>query len=125
MAHSQPDAPLLTVRSDTVPEHTRAGVRPETLRAAFLDNLIFVVGRPLDLATPEQRYEALAMSVRDRIMRRWVEQMDRWNHPETRDVAYLSAEFLVGPHLGNNLLNLGITENVRQAMEELASTWSG
>jgi starch phosphorylase len=81
--------------------------------------LNFVVGRPLDLATPEQRYEALAMSVRDRIMRRWVEQMDRWNRPETRDVAYLSAEFLVGPHLGNNLLNLGITENVRQAIADL------
>jgi starch phosphorylase len=119
MAHSQSDPPVLTVGNAAVPEHTRAGVRPETLRAAFLDNLNFVVGRPLDLATPEQQYEALAMSVRDRIMRRWVEQMDRWNRQETRDVAYLSAEFLVGPHLGNNLLNLGITENVRQAMEEL------
>ena len=119
MAQSQPDSTVPTFASETVPEHTRAGVRPETLRAAFLDNLNFVVGRPLDLATPEQRYEALAMSVRDRIMRRWVEQMDRWNRPETRDVAYLSAEFLVGPHLGNNLLNLGITENVRQAMEDL------
>jgi len=100
-------------------EHIRTGVRPETLKAAFLDNLNFVVGRPLDLATPEQRYEALAQSVRDRVMRRWVTQMSLWNRPETRDVAYLSAEFLVGPHLGNNLLNLGITENARQAMSEI------
>ena len=38
------------------PEHIRTGVRPETLQAAFLDNLNFVVGRPLELATPEQRY---------------------------------------------------------------------
>ena len=92
---------------------------PTTLKAAFQDNLNFVVGRPLELATPEQRYEALAQSVRDRIMQRWVKQMALWNRPETRDVAYLSAEFLLGPQLGNNLLNLGITDNARQAMTEL------
>ena len=38
---------------------------------------------------------------------------------KTRVVAYLSAEFLPGPHLANNLLNLGITEPTRQAMSEL------
>jgi starch phosphorylase len=100
-------------------EDIRAGRGPAALKAAFLDNLSFVVGRPLELATPEERYEALARAVRDRIMRRWVEQMTLWNRPTTRDVVYLSAEFLVGPHLGNNLLNLGLTESARQAMAEL------
>ena len=119
MAKKQPEATPGTSDDAATPEHIRTGLRPETLKAAFLDNLNFVVGRPLDLATPEQRYEALAQSVRDRVMRRWVAQMSLWNRPETRDVAYLSAEFLVGPHLGNNLLNLGITENARQAMSEL------
>jgi hypothetical protein len=50
------------------PEHTRTGLSPETLKAAFQDNLNSVIGRPLDLAAPEQRYEALAQTVRDRIM---------------------------------------------------------
>ena len=36
-----------------------------------------------------------------------------------RTVCYLSAEFLLGPHLGNNLLNLGAFDTARQAMEEL------
>jgi starch phosphorylase len=36
-----------------------------------------------------------------------------------RRVAYLSAEFLLGPHPANNLLNLGITEAARQAMSGL------
>ena len=101
------------------PEHTRTGSHPETLKAAFQDNLDYVIGRPLHLSTPEQRYEALARTVRDRIMQRWIKQMSAWNNPQTRNVAYLSAEFLLGPHLGNNLLNLGITENARQAMAEL------
>jgi glycogen phosphorylase len=100
-------------------EHTRTGLHPETLKAAFLDNLNYVIGRPLQPSAPEQRYEALAQTVRDRIMQRWVKQMSSWNRPETRNVAYLSAEFLLGPHLANNLLNLGITENARQAMTEL------
>jgi glucan phosphorylase len=101
------------------PEHTRTGMSPETLMAAFQDNLNYVTGRPLHLAAPEQRYEALAQTVRDRIMQRWVKQMSSWNRAETRNVAYLSAEFLLGPHPGNNLFNLGITENARRAMAEL------
>ncbi len=100
-------------------EHTRTGTSVEILKAAFLDNLNYVVGRTLELATQEQLYEVLAQSVRDRIMQCWVRGMTRWNRPDTRGVAYLSAEFLMGPHLGNNLLNLGLTENARQAMREL------
>jgi starch phosphorylase len=100
-------------------ENIRTGLGAEALKAAFLDNLTYVVGRPLHLATPEQRYEALAQTVWDRIIQRWVKQMTSWNNPRTRNVAYLSAEFLLGPHLGNNLLNLGITEPAHQAMAEL------
>lgn len=41
-------------------EHTRTGTSVEILKAAFLDNLNYVVGRTLELATREQLYEALA-----------------------------------------------------------------
>ena len=100
-------------------EHIRTGLTAERLSAAFSDNLNFVIGRPLELASAEQRYQALAQSVRDRLMQRWVKQVELQNRAEIRDVAYLSAEFLVGPHLGNTLLNLGITENARAAMAGL------
>jgi starch phosphorylase len=100
-------------------ELTRTGVLPETIQAAFLENLNFSLGRTLELASLYQRYQALALSVRDRLMQRWVKQLEAQNHPDVQHVAYLSAEFLMGPHLGNNLLNLDITENTRTAMAYL------
>jgi glycogen phosphorylase len=112
-------APAATALPVIEHEHVRTGTSPGALKSAFLDNLNFVVGRPLEISTAEDRYQAIALSVRDRIMQRWVKQVEQWNGPDLRQVSYLSAEFLVGPHLGKDLLNLGIKENARQAMTEL------
>ena len=100
-------------------ENTRTGIAPDTLRNAFLENLKFSLGRTLELASKEQRYEALALTVRDRLMEHWVLQLEAQNHPDVQQVAYLSAEFLVGPHLGNNLLNLDLLESAREGLEAL------
>ncbi len=100
-------------------EHVRTGFSSAAIKASFLDNLNYAVGRPLDLSTPEDRYQAIALSVRDRIMQHWVTQVEQWNKPNIRQVSYLSAEFLVGPRLGKDLLNLGISEQAGQALAEL------
>lgn len=100
-------------------EHVRTGTSPDLLKAAFQDNLNYVLGRPLDISTPEDRYQAIALCVRDRIMQRWIKQVEQWNVPDIRQVSYLSAEFLVGPRLGKDLLNLGISENAHLAMADL------
>ena len=57
--------------------------------------------------------------MRDRLFERTVESMENYGGANARRVAYLSAEFLPGPHLANNLLNLGITEAAREAMHAL------
>ena len=101
---------------DSRHEHVRTGGSTSAFKSAFLDNLSFSVGVPLEISTAEDRYQAVALSVRDRIMQHWVKRDAQWNQPDIRQVSYLSAEFLVGPHLGNDLLNLGITEIVSQAM---------
>ena len=61
------------------------------------------------LATQNDYYMALAYAVRDRMLHRWISTAATYTRHGSRTVAYLSAEFLMGPHLGNNLLNLGIT----------------
>jgi starch phosphorylase len=62
---------------------------------------------------------ALAYAVRDRMLQHWISTAAAYTKQASRTVAYLSAEFLMGPHLGNNLINLGILERVRECMAEL------
>jgi glycogen phosphorylase len=71
------------------------------------------------VAGPRDYYRALALAVRDRMQRRWIATNETYFAAEHKVAAYLSAEFLMGPHLGNNLLNLGIEEAARTAMAEL------
>jgi starch phosphorylase len=70
------------------------------------------------VATPNDIYTALALTVRDRVHKQRVRTMETRSDQDARTVAYLSAEFLPGPHLANNLLNLGIMEPARQALAE-------
>ena len=99
-------------------ESIRTGTSSETLAQALLDNLYYVQGRPPELATRNDWYMALAYTVRDRMMQRWLSSIRTLNKPDVRVVTYLSAEFLLGPHLGRNLINLGIEAPVKQAVQE-------
>src|SRR5207237_6946180 len=72
------------------------------------------------VATRNDLYAALALTVRDRVLHHSVHTIENYAEPKDRRlVAYLSAEFLPGPHLANNLLSLGITAQTRQAPDEL------
>ncbi|HEX7670679.1 MAG TPA: glycogen/starch/alpha-glucan phosphorylase, partial [Polyangiaceae bacterium] len=62
---------------------------------------------------------ALARAVRDRMLHRWIRSARTYLEEQTRTVVYLSAEYLLGPQLGHNLLNLGIEGPARKAMESL------
>jgi len=50
----------------------RTGLSEESIRLAFLDNLFYVQGRFLEVASPDDKYKALAFTVRDRLLHRWV-----------------------------------------------------
>lgn len=100
-------------------EDDRTGLSLETLKRAFLDNLFYIQGKFPRLASQNDYYMALAYTVRDRLLQRWLSTTATYLDQQHRSVCYLSAEFLMGPHLGNNLLNLGIHHQVKQAIEEL------
>jgi glycogen phosphorylase len=100
-------------------EDDRTGLSLETLKRAFLDNLFYIQGKFPSLASKNDYYMALAYTVRDRLLKRWLGTTATYLDQRQRCVCYLSAEFLMGPHLGNNLINLGIYDQVKQAIEDL------
>jgi starch phosphorylase len=100
-------------------ETIRTGLTVDEIKKAFRDNLWCALGRPERFATKHDLYVALALTVRDRLFQRTVESMQTYGGANARRVAYLSAEYLPGPHLANNLLNLGITEVTREALRDL------
>jgi starch phosphorylase len=97
----------------------RSGLTASEIKQAFRDNLRCGLGRLEGVATKHDLYVALALTVRDRLLERTVESLQTYGGADARRVAYLSAEFLPGPHLANNLLNLGITEQTREALSAL------
>jgi len=104
---------------NVIVEDDRTGLSRETLKRAFLDNLFYLQGKFTGIATKNDYYMALAYTVRDRLFQRWINTTRTYTENGSRTVAYLSAEFLMGPHLGNNLINLGIYEQVGQAVSEM------
>lgn len=101
-------------------ERTRTGTSVESLKRAVLENLFYIQGRSPANASDVDVYLALAYTVRDRLLDRWVKTVNStFEEANKRIVCYMSAEFLLGPHLENNLLNLGIRDNMRQAVKEL------
>ena len=105
--------------SDRRLEDGRTALNKEAIKNAFLDDLFYVQGKFPALATQNDYYMALAYAVRDRMLQRWISTAAAYTHRGSRTVAYLSAEFLMGPHLGNNLINLGIFDTVKECMTEL------
>jgi|UniRef100_UPI00378512D7 starch phosphorylase len=98
---------------------TRTSLDPAQIADAFQDNLNYLLGRFPAIASRNDNYLALAYTVRDRLLHRWIKSAQTYMDRQSRTVCYLSAEFLMGPQLGNNLINLGIESQVRQAMQSL------
>jgi glycogen phosphorylase len=100
-------------------EDDRTTNEVEGLRRAFLDNLVSLQGKSMAMATPHDHFFALAYTVRDRLFSRWIKTMEAQYATNSKRVYYLSAEFLIGRLLADNLLNLGIYERVREALAGL------
>ena len=102
-----------------ISEDERTSTAVPALKRAIIENLFYAVGRWPDAATDKDHFMALAYTVRDRILARWLTTSGDYIKQDVRGVYYLSAEFLMGPYLANNILNLGLHDPIRQATEEL------
>ncbi|MGE5506487.1 MAG: glycogen/starch/alpha-glucan phosphorylase [Actinomycetota bacterium] len=91
----------------------------ESVKYALTSHLLYSVGKEPVNATARDWFMAAAYVVRDRTTERWMPTLSRYYKEDSKRVYYLSMEFLIGRTLVNSLINLGIYEQVRQAVAEL------
>jgi starch phosphorylase len=99
--------------------HTRVARSSDAIRRSFIDNLFYICGTTLEDATTHDQYTALAYTIRDRLLARMIGSGEFYKAQGAKTVAYMSAEFLLGPHLANNILNLKLGDRVREAIAAL------
>jgi starch phosphorylase len=104
----------------------RTGLEADAIATALIDNLHCLQAKLPPHATRNDWYMALAYTVRDRMMQRYIGTVGSISQTNTdaKVVAYLSAEFLTGPHLGNGLINLGIWHAVEEALSRVGQNLS-
>jgi len=115
---SAPEEVAALERSREMP-NTRTAADPQSLKRAFADHLQYSQGADEHTATALDRYSAVALAVRDRLMRRWIETQQTYYRKDAKRVYYLSLEFLMGKALENNLINLGLHGTFRATLQDL------
>ena len=116
MSSSQPlDLRLPTPGCYADPE--RAGIDANAVFDGMTEHLFFTLGKLAPTASLHDLYMALSYAVRDRLMTRYLASQEAIRARPQKSVAYLSAEFLIGPQLNSNLLNLGIQNEAEQALK--------
>ncbi|MFM8524405.1 MAG: glycogen/starch/alpha-glucan phosphorylase [Cyanobacteriota bacterium] len=116
--HNEPAQPL-NLRLPTpgcYADPDRIGLTATDVFDGMTEHLFYTLGKLAPTASRHDLYMALSCAVRDRLMTRYLAGIEAIRATPTRVVAYLSAEFLIGPQLSNNLLMLGIQQEATDAL---------
>ena len=98
--------------------HNRVSMDPATFKRTVLDHLLYTCARDITDASPRDLYQALAHTVRDRLVHRWLATQRTYDERDVKRAYYLSSEFLTGRSLGLCLLNLGIYDTAEALAAE-------
>jgi len=99
------------------------GMDVENLIKSFNFHLKFTLAKDQYTASDQDRYQALALAIRDRLTGRWIQTQQTYHHQNVKRINYLSLEFLIGRAMGTNVINLLIEDTCREAMTALDLDW--
>jgi len=91
----------------------------KSIQKDFAHNLLYSLAKDQYSATDRDIYESISLTVRDRLIERWIRTQQSYYDKDVKRVYYLSMEFLVGRSLGNALINLGLYQNTYKAIKEV------
>ena len=111
-------APQPASTAPEAPNHRQLG-DPASLQRSFIEHVRYSRGKNNENATAYDRYLALALTVRDQLAERWVATNRAIYAQGAKRSYYLSAEYLLGRALGNNLLNIGLLDQAKEALKSL------
>lgn len=100
-------------------KHEPGQITREALKLWFKHHLKYTLADDKYSATKMDHFISLALSVRDHLVNRWLQTQQSYYENNVKRVYYLSMEFLIGRLLTNNLINLGIYDEYKMALEEL------
>lgn len=83
----------------------------------YIENLQRITLKNFDETSEKDKYDALCDTIMERINQEWRASKNKSRYERT--AYYFSAEFLIGRSLGNNLINLGIYDEVKELLDEL------
>jgi len=95
------------------------GTDVRSIQNSFINHLEYSLAKDEYSATQRDFFKSLALTVRDRLIEKWITTQQTYYRKGAKRVYYLSMEFLMGRLLGDALINLGLYETARQAMQEL------
>lgn len=96
-----------------------AKISKEALKQSIVDNVKVLYKKTIDEATTEQVFQAVSYAVKDIIIDNWIKTHKAYEEKDVKVLYYMSMEFLMGRALGNNLINLGEINEVKEALDEM------
>ncbi len=108
-----------TIPQQEEPQEEKAQFDKELFKRSVLYNILTMYRKTLEEATPQQIFQAASYSIKDRVIGNWMTTQKAYEKEDPKTVYYMSMEFLMGRALGNNMINLGAYQGVKEVLEEL------
>ncbi len=93
--------------------------RPEILAEEIIERLTYRIGKDAKVAKPHDWLTATILVIRDRVIDKWIESTRKTYQTGAKRVYYLSLEFLIGRLMRDAISNLGLMEEITNALSSL------